>query len=486
MIDPFGGSQIPDRLLMAQDKKRIWILAVLFLIVLASFLGIQIWAQSQSKKDQEKAAGKPETVSEEFPIDTAPKRDPEGRAVFNVQARTVQDKRDLAEDDMATRLGELAAEDLLVDGRKEESPKVLDYLLKQALWEFRITSLPPYVYRRLAEEKAAHEPSPYRGTLTSAFGELTWVGPMEDYPTEVKEVKALQRAEFRTAEGSIYHFVSTTDVEFKVGQWTQVYGIFYRTRPSESVEGKAAFCLVLTKKPAKGYPPTKVTEIDSAWAEQVRDENYTQANEVNERPFWLLLNYSLNLGIEGYRKRKDAGEIEVLDFLRVARPLVRRVEQYRLEHIAASGKLITPRVEYFDTDNAGKIERLDSAILLQPSGYFVHLASPRPWEDYDIRVGHDFVRVEGVFYKRWQYVPKGSTTPLEIPLVVVTDIVPVDQGKNEVMEVLKYVFLGLAVVIVGAFLTFSLKDRRARAAFRERVREKTAARMADGGGTEEE
>ena len=134
----------------------------------------------------------------------------------------------------------------------------------------------------------------------------------------------------------------------------------------------------------------------------------------------------------------------------------------------------------------GKIERMDSAILLQPSGYFVRLVSPRPWDEYGVRVGNDFVRVQGVFFKRWQYIPKEQPVPLEIPLVVVTDIQLVDLASNQMMAALQWVFIGLAVVIVGVFVSLALRDRKARAVFRERVREKGRKRK-DGasGGAED-
>ena len=86
--------------------------------------------------------------------------------------QTIQARRDLVEDDLALDLSKLAASGDLVDGRRDDSPKVLDTLLKQVLWEFRVTMLPEHVYRRLPEERAAHDASPYRGRMTSAFGEL--------------------------------------------------------------------------------------------------------------------------------------------------------------------------------------------------------------------------------------------------------------------------------------------------------------------------
>jgi len=480
MIDPYGGGRLPDRLLMANDKKKLWIFAILFITVLACFLGVQIWANLASQKQrEERGEARPQT-SDINPIDTAPKRDAAGRIEFAGEPQTVQDRRDLAENDLALELGKLAASNDLVDGRREDSPKVLDYLLQQVLWEYQVTTLPEHVYRRLPEGRAAHDPAPSRGRLTSAYGKLVSVDPLEDYPSEVKQVKQVQRAVFETAGGSYYHVITTMPIERKVGQWIQVYGIFFRNRPVE-VEGAeiSAFSLVLAKKPDIAYPPVEVSEIDPGWADEILDQSYDQASRLVERPFWLLMNYAANLGIDEYREKKSAGEIEVLPFGAKARPLVRRADQYRLEHISAIGKIITPIVEYLDHDNPGKIERMDSAILLQPSGYFVRLVSPRPWDDYGIRLGNDFVRVEGVFYKRWQYISEGGPVPLEIPLVVVNDIELVDRSSNNLVAALQWVFIGLAVVIVGSFLVFALKDRAARAAFRARVKEKARQRRGD-------
>jgi hypothetical protein len=477
MIKPYGDGRMSDRLLMANDKKKLWIFAILFITVLACFLGVQIWGNLEARKKAEEQPTEGRPISDDVPIDVAPKRDDTGRISFAGEPQTVQDRRELAENDLGLELSKLAESGDLVDGREEDSPKVLDLLLQRVLWEYQVTTLPEHVYRRLPTGQAGHDPAPYRGRLTSAFGKLLEKGPMEAYPTDVEQVKEIQRAVFVTAEGDLFHVTTTLPIERNVGEWVQVYGVFFRNRPV-TVDGKeqAAFGLVLSKKPDIAYPPVTVTSIDPEWADEILDASYDQASRLEERPFWLLMNYAKNLNPEEYGEKKAKGEVEVIDFGTKARPLVRRADEYRLEHVSAIGKIITPITEYLDHDNPGKVEQMYSAILLQPSGYFVRLVAARHWDDYDIRVGNDFVRVEGVFVKRWQYIPEEGNVPLEIPLVVVTDIELVDKVGAATVNVLRWVFLAVAILVVVLFVWVALKNQKARSAFRERVREKTRQR----------
>ena len=484
MINPYRGGhdRLPGPGLQPNEKKKLWIFAILFVIVFASFLGTKIW-ETTGVTPQEEPTGPDPTL----PADVAPRRDDSGRPLTTYQPHSTTERRELAEDNLRTRLNELAMAGDLRDDASPDSTAVLDYLLDAALYDPSVTNVSELDHRVLDEEKAAYDPGPLRGRFTSAFGEITAVPEPVPYAGKVESVKELFPVVFRSADGGFYHVLSSTPIERKVGDWIQAYGIFYRLveRKEEGKEPVKAFGLLATKKTKNAYPPITVEEIDPEWAKLVLEQDFDQASDTRERPFWLILNYVKNLGIDGYRKERSAGKIQFQEMGDMARPLARSPELYRFQHVAMDGRIVRPVPNYLQEDNPGKIRKFSNATLVQPTRYLVQLVTPIDWTDYGFAVGEDFVRVEGIFYKRWQYQPEGSTVAHEIPLVIVTDVIPYRQPESGTMRIVQYLMVGAAVLIIIAFLSFALRDAKARAAFRERVLEQKRQREQRKGGGDE-
>lgn len=473
MVNPNRRGRNPESLLQGSDKTRLIFIGVGFVLILGTFLGIQLWSRANEPETPKNAGG----PGMNGPlIDVAPHDDAQGRPIFSHKPETPAERRDIAQDDLHRGLARFATKGELRDSDVRDSTPVLTWLLNEIYWNFRVTRVQEPYYERLNESDVLFEPAPHRGTFASAFGEVITVSPPEPFAGEVRDVGDLYRAVFRTEEGTLYHLTSATPIEFEIGDWVQAYGVFYRLRTLEiGEERKEAVSLVVSKELRRAFPPTTITEIDPAWAGQVRDKSFDEANNTDERPLWLILNYLRNFGLEGYRQKRDSGEIEPLELGDPAKMIIRLPDEYRFEHVSVKGRVIDTYVDILQSDNPGKIRRVDSAALLQPSGYLVRLISPRPWSEYGFQPGRDFVTVEGIFYKRWVYVPRGGGEAREIPLLLVTDVrLPEENGVFT--TVIQGVMVLIAVGLVCLFIVVALKDKRKVDDFRRRYEEKKRAR----------
>jgi hypothetical protein len=163
--------------------------------------------------------------------------------------------------------------------------------------------------------------------------------------------------------------------------------------------------------------------VDPKWGLEVREGTHAERTETDERPFWLVLNYVRELGIEGYRELRRSGEVAPQSFDRSVRRLLNIPESFRFRYVAIRGRFRDPSEESDLAENPGEIEMLASALLIHESGELVRLVSPVPWAEHEATGLETPVLVEGVFYKRWGYVtPSGEKK--EIPLVIVTTVYP--------------------------------------------------------------
>jgi hypothetical protein len=484
MIKPYrpGGSAGPD--ITAASKRRLWIFAVLFVLVLAAFLGAKVWENVERDK------AKKDVPSRKNLVDIAPSVDEEGRPLFTYEPQTPLERRDLKENELREKLGEFFQDGILKDGPVEDDHEVLAWLVDKATWDPGVTNVSPLLFRGLDEEKVIFEPGPHRGTLATAFGQIVKVLPEQAFPGRVKGVTTLYRALFRTAGGVLYEITNTKPVKMEPGDWVQASGIFYRTRTEKEGEPPALCLVVVNDRVENAYPPNTVTEIDPSWADQVLETTYAQAHDTDEAPFWLILNYVKNLGVDGYHALKKDPGFAIHHFGRLAREAALLPDEYRFKFISARGKIVRPHVDVLQLDNPGKITRLDSAVLVQPVGpYFVRLASPRPWSEYDFKMGTQYVQVEGIFYKQWHYVPTRGGQARFIPLLIVTDVFPVDAEESAFSAYLPYIFMVAAAGIVCVFLVVAFRDRRQVKEFREKYRqmkEERERRQAEKQASEEE
>ncbi len=457
----------------ASDKKRIWILGILFVMVLGGFLGLQIWGTATQEEDDE-----PGEV-----IGIVPAVDDQGRPTFKYQELSPGERRALARDDIGMKLLEFVTADKLKDGPTADNPKVLEYLIDQAIWNTEVTRVgkPHYVLPDI--ERMKFEPGPFRGEFISAWGQVIDVDEPIPFGGRVDSVENLYGVLFRAADGTLYHVLSTVAIDRKPDDWIQVYGLFYRLR-TMTVKGKEeeviGLVLVKDKEVFKAYPPFEVTELDPAWASEVHELRYDESRNTDERPFWLTMSYVKRLGKEGYDLLRESPDFKITDFKRDAKPILDAKEKHRFKFVAMRGSIIRPYADILQSDNPGKIGRIDTALLLQPTEYLVFLASPRPWSEYDVEVGSEYVQIEGIFYKRWTYIPEKGPPAREIPLVIVTGVYPVDRTDSPLMVFFQAATVGLVLLVIGTFFVLALRDRKKvrdfRADYRQQKRGRSEAR----------
>lgn len=496
MITPYPGgkssgkSRIPTSVMDGKDKSRIYILGALFVVILGGFLGLQFWASTATDE-----LGEQDEQGEIVDI-VAPAVGDDGRPVFKVLPQSPGERRDLVRNDLGMKLLEFQKAGKLMDGPTATDPEVLQYLTEQTIWNTEVTRVGKPHYKHLEKELGdlKFDPGPFRGEFVSAWGQVVAVEKPIPFGDKVEGVEQLYGVLFRQSDGTLFHVLATVPivpVDREPGDWIQVYGIFYRLRTmtvDEKQEPVLELVLVKDKEVFKAYPPVSVTELDPEWAKEIFEIQYDEANNTDERPFWLTMNYVRELGREGYNELRESKDFKITDFGRLAKPILADKDKLRFKFVSMRGSLIQDTVDIQQSDNPGKIKRIDTAVLLQPTEYLVFLASPRPWSEYGIKVGEEYVQVEGIFYKRWAYVPKAGPPAREIPLIIVTGIYPVDPESSALMVFVQIAIVGLVFLVVITFVVLALRDRKKvqdfRADYRNQKRERADARHDDPGARE--
>jgi hypothetical protein len=481
MITPYSGGKLSSR-----NRQP----SPMFVVVLGSFLGLQFVGRVAEEEEEQEQRG--EIIDAVVPVNE------DGRPIFKYHPPNPAERRDLVRDDIGQKLLEFMQADKLLDGPSADDPDVLKYLIDQALWNIEVTRLSEFHYSLLDEQAVLFEPGPHRGAFVSAFGQVVAVEEPIPFAGQVDSVENLYGVLFRNAEGVLYHVISTVPIDRKPGDWIQVYGLFYRLRTVtvqkdgvDAQEPSIDLVLVKDKEVFKAYPPIEVTELNPEgenWTSLIHELTYDEANETDERPFWLTLNYVKGLGKKGYEELREKPEFEIFHFGRLAKPILAEKEKYRFKFVSMRGSIVRDWVDMLKSDNPGKIDRMDSGFLLQPTEYLVFLVSPRPWSEYDVKIGSEYVQVEGIFYKRWTYIPEKGPPAREIPLVIVTGVYPVDPEPDSLMVAVQILLVGVGLMVVVVFVVMALKDRKKvgdfRAEYRSGKRERSSKR--EGASSEEQ
>jgi hypothetical protein len=470
MIDPYRRRRSQGPSVAPREKARLWVLGILFVLVLAAFLGFRLVGTKPTEEGTEQDDGV---------IDTAPPVDQEGRAIHTVVPPRPEEVRDRAEAELRSKLDQFRREGKLQDAAPGDDTEVLEYLVNAGMWNYRVTGTPTDAYRTLDPVEVAFEPGPHRGSFVSAWGPVVEVYEPVPFPDRINGVEKIYSASFRTEEGQLYRVASPLPIVAEPGKWIQVYGIFYRLREiTVGEEKETAFCLVhvTDHEIAEAFPPIAVTEIDPQWAAEVREDTYDEAHSLNERPFWLIMNYARNLGAEGYEALRKSDEFAIEHFGRSAKRLVQEASLHRFRFVSAEGRIVATSFQELSSDNPGKIERMDGAFLIQPSEYIVRLISPRRWSEYDLDFETAHVRVEGIFYKQYQYFPQKGPPALVVPALIVTGVYPQEEVQSSILKVVMYAIAGLAVAVVAFFFFMAFRDRRGYNEFRRGYLEKRRRR----------
>ena len=89
--------------------------------------------------------------------------------------------------------------------------------------------------------------------------------------------------------------------------------------------------------------------------------------------------------------------------------------------------------------------------------------------------------MDGIFYKKWFYVPQQAPEVRQIPLLIVTDAKALESGSSVFMTILPFVCGALAAGLVIFFVGMALRDRRQLREFRERYAARQSARESGSG-----
>jgi hypothetical protein len=475
MVNPFREDPRLRQVITARDKARMYMMGGLFVIVVGAFLAARL---TGSRTEEPAPDGGLRSRTGLGNVDVAPEVDEHGNPVFVYTPAGHAEQRDLLQDNLLQGFTKLVSEGKLVDSVPADDPEVLRYVYHEAFRDYRVFAVPPAFYDRLDLARVSFEPGPFRGRFVSAFGRVLRHEPDKTVPAGPDgRTETLHGVLFEDDDGALVEAYGAWPIDRAPGEWIQAWGIFYRLRPMEREGVKQdALCLILVKPPEEAFPPIVVDRIDPEWASEVKERTFDEANNVYERPFWLLLNYAKHLGLEGYEKLKAGPGFEVRDFGRLARDLARTPDEYRFRFVSAVGRITDVVPDFLQTDNVGKIDRAYCGILVQPENYFVRVISPRSFSEWGLMDEEPFVRVEGVFYKAWQFVPRRGGDAYMIPLVIVTGVYFDSPGGGGGLKALSWMFAIVGFMVIGFFVYMGLRDRQGLKEFRDRYRERQRTR----------
>jgi hypothetical protein len=475
MVNPFREDARARQVVSTRDKARMYMMGGLFVVVVGAFLAARLTGPKEEVREGDTT---PRSRGGLGNVDVAPEVDENGNPVIVYSPASHAEQRDLLQDTLLQGFTKLVSEGKLVDSMPADDPAVLWYVYHEAFNDYRVFAVPPAFYERLDVAKLSFEPGPWRGRFMSAFGRVLRHGPAKTIPAGPDgKAETLYGVLFEDDDGALVEAYGAWPITRAPGEWIQAYGIFYRLRPMEREGVKQdALCLFLVKPPEEAFPPIVVSKLDPEWSKEVRERTFDEANNVYERPFWLTLNYAKNLGLEGYEKLKAEPGFEVRDFGRLARDLVRTPDEFRFRFVSAVGRITDVVPDFLPTDNEGKIDRAYCGILVQPENYFVRVISPRPFSEWGLTDEEPFVRVEGVFYKAWQFVPSKGGNAYMIPLVIVTGIYFDNPGSGGGLRVVSILIAIIGLAVIGLFVCIGLRDRQGLREFQSRYRERQQSR----------
>jgi hypothetical protein len=390
------------------------------------------------------------------------------------------------------------------DGVAAVDPAVHEVLLDAATLDARVLNLLPEGFDRdPGFERILADPGAFRGKCVSAAGELL---SLDRVPYEGKNptVKELRRGLLRDAAGRHVTFtwpVSTPlepDPVAPGSGWARVFGLFYKTWPVPDPKDPSrtvpSLHLVLSRRPRPDYPLAKVTDIDPAWMEQVRDEKPSEMLSMEEDPLFLLLNLVGNLGPQGFEGwLKGRQETLPPGAPRVWPPeemsgrtkeLLANPGLWRFRPVRSTGLLARPteldaaRIR----PNPGNVEKLWIGILVDVDFVpGVWIVSPRSFVDQGLKA-QDRVQVEGFFYKRFAYQPAGKGPMNQAAVIVAGRIRAAPLPPRGIATGLLIGIVGLMVALAGGLVWVLLQGRREDAASQARRREKAERKRRKAGG----
>ena len=394
----------------------------------------------------------------------------------------------------------------ILDGIAAPDAGPYETLLRAATLDARVLNLQPDGYERdPARARMEEDPASFRGDPISAAGELL---SLERIPWEGKEepFREIRRGTLRDANGRLFTFSwpvasPSEDDPVPAGSgWVRVLGLLYKTWPVEDPAKPGAketsLHLVLPRRPQRAFPPLVVKDVDPTWMGQIRDSTPAEMTNFDEDPLFYLLNMTRHLGPagwEGWLKAKQESSPAGTniwppeDFTGRFRELLDRPDEHRLRPVRYTAFLAKPLEvpPEWVRPNPGNVERLWIGYLVDRDFVpAVWAVAPRSFVDQGLKVD-DYISIEGFFYKRVAYQPRGSEgvpdiepRMMQAAVIVAGRITKLELPEQNVSTDLMLVILALSVLLAVGLIWAVFQGGRENARSIERRKEKSAKRKA--------
>jgi hypothetical protein len=367
--------------------------------------------------------------------------------------------------------------DPITDSERVVEPQWAAHLLGDDVRR-RMDRLPVRVFGTLENVPAViDEPGLYRGTLVGVWARLDAVDEarlrLRDGDRDVHRLTLTDHAGLPW----VATVTAPPPEDVQVGDWVKVVGAFTKKWPMR--DGSTAFHVFSTRAPVASFPPVTHETPRVEWLQQVRDETPTVSVNLEDEPFYGMLNYVRGLGARGYRELRDSGALEVEDLTGTqgATPLVEAPQVWRFRAVRLR---VAPLHKEFVVDrslgeNPGNVQFVFRGYVVDDQNQPILWVSPFGRDEFDFK-GARVADVEGFFFKRRQ-VSGANRKAYYLPILIGTDIEPVEVGPVGPSTDPKII---LGIVLAGSVVMLFVLARtwRQSKAAEVAVRERSAQRRA--------
>jgi len=388
-----------------------------------------------------------------------------------------EDARRRIENELGDWFGALGVGALADDQAVDEAVWV-EHLLQPALWQ-RIRRLPERIYPPLATVPVTFEdPTVSRGRLVRVWGRVSSVrevaldiegGPRAAWVMELTD----QNGAHWTTTG-----LDRPDDAIEAGVWVKAYGVFTKLWPGGD-GGAPALHAFLTRRVLRSFRPVAHLSPQLDWINAVHDDDAAdpRSADLESIPFYGMLNYVRNLGQAGYRQARDTERLQVFDCTdaRGALPLKQSPRNYRFTavRLRVASSFRTFGTEFVNQENPGNIDFVYRGYVQDDQGNIINVISPFPADAFAFRDAR-LVILEGFFFKR-QFVEAGNGRKYWMPVILATDIRPIDWESSETdPSLIAAVILGGSALVLFLFIVLVFRGRQERRGLRDRHTERRA------------
>lgn len=446
-----------------------------FLAVVAAYVGLTYWGGAPGDAPQQDT-GEPDPVF----VPPATRADQADMAALLPE----ETKRRLEQELQAWFRNPKSC--AIEDGNAADEAGWVEHLLDPEVSR-RLARLPARVFGDLGNVPGVmDDPASARGTLVRIWGRLE-----SSTETELVLSDGPRRAWVLSLTGATGAPWSATSLDppppdVQVGDWLKAYGVFVKLRSGDAAGRRSLHAFLAPVAVVRSFPPVQHREPKVEWLELIHDGDpgNPQASELDDEPFYGMLNYVRTMGIEGYKELRDGGTIELHDLTdnRASLPLIENPHRHRF---AAVRLIVVPAKREFAMDgnlpeNVGNIEFAYTGYGEDEQRKIIKIVSPFSNENYDVHSSR-LVAVEGFFYKNLLVTGRdGKRRWFPVILATVIEPIHVESHLADLNTVLGVVVVG-SVALLVLFFWLVNRNRRERDAFERRRVERKGRMRRDAG-----